>query len=112
MASEMDCSIEDTSILRNLILENPELPVLIFVGDEAYTGEYGYNQADASNGEIENLTIYDNYWLNEDDYREKLTNDLADADAYKDLSDKDFKQIIDKKVKETEFVKAIVIHVG
>ena len=38
-------------------IKNPELPVLIFVGDEAYTGEYGYNQADASNGEIENLTI-------------------------------------------------------
>ena len=32
MASKTDCSIKDTSILKTLILDNPDLPVLLFVG--------------------------------------------------------------------------------
>lgn len=112
MASKVDCSIKDTSILRNLILENPDLPVLIFCGEEAYSGEYGYEQANASKGEIEALTLYDDMWLNEEDYRDKLSDDLCDEEEYKDLSDEEYEKMLDQKIAETEFVKAIVIWVG
>lgn len=109
---ENECSLKDTTVLRNLILENPELPVLMFCGEEAWNGEYAYTQANASSGEIEEVTLYDDMWLNKDDYEDKLSDDLADDDEYKDLSDEDFLKIIDKKVEETEFVKAIVIWIG
>lgn len=112
MSLKNECSIKDTTILRNLILENPELPVLIFCGEEAWSGDYGYTQARASYGEIEELTLYCEMWLNEDDYREKLENNLCDEEEYKDLSDEEWNKMIDERVKETEFIRAIVIWVG
>ena len=51
-------------------------------------------------------------WCDEDDYRERLSDNLADEEEYKDLSDEDYEKMIDKKVEETDFVKAIVIWVG
>lgn len=112
MSLKNECSIKDTTILRNLILENPELPVILFVGEEAYQGEYGYNQADCSKGRIEELTIYDDLWLDKDEYEEKLSNDLADDEDYKNLSDEEWDKMVKQKVEETEFVKAIVLWVG
>ena len=94
------------------ILENPDLPVLIFCGEEAYSGEYAYEQANASKGEIETLTLYDDMWLNEEDYRDKLSDDLCDKEEYKYLSDEEYEKMLDQKIAETEFVKAIVIWVG
>lgn len=107
-----ECSIKDTSILRKLILENPELPVLVFVGEEAYQGEYSYNQADASKGEVEYLTLYKEEWIGEDEYKDILYNDLADEEEYKDLSDEEYEKMINKRVEDTEFVEAIVIFIG
>lgn len=83
--TKLECSINDTTNLRKLILENPELPVLIFCGESAWSGEYPY---------------------------EMQTDDLSEKEEYKDLTDEEYEQMIDKKVAETEFVKAIVIHVG
>ena len=106
------CSLKDTAKLRKLILENPELPVLIFVGEKAYQGEYSYNQADAKIVKVEYLTLHNEEWLSEDEYKDILYNDLADEEEYKDLSDEEYVKMIIKIVKETEFVKAIVIYIG
>lgn len=106
------CSLKDTTKLRKLILENPELPVLIFVGEEAYQGEYSYNQADAKVVKVENLTLYKEEWISEDEYKDILYNDLADEEEYKDLSDEDYEKMIIKRVRETEFIEAIVIFIG
>ena len=107
-----ECSLKDTANLRKLILENPELPVLIFVGEEAYQGEYSYNQADATVVKVENLTLYEEEWISEDEYKDILYNDLADEEEYKDLSDEEYEKMINKRVEDTEFVEAIVIFVG
>lgn len=105
-------SMKDTTILRKLIAENPDLPVLLFVGEEAYIGEYGYNQADCSKGEIRELTLYDDMWLDKDGYEEKLSDDLADDEKYEDLSDEEYGKMIKQKVSETEFVKVIALWIG
>ena len=106
------CSLKDTTILRNLILENPELPLIIFCGEGAWNGEHSYCQADASKGEIEELTLYGDKWLNKEDYEEELYDDLGYEEEYKNMSDEEYAKMIDKKVAETEFVKAIVLWVG
>ena len=106
------CSLRDTTILRNLILENPELPVLIFCGEYAWNGEWGYTSAQASSGKIEELTLYGDQWMDRDDYEEALSENLADEEEYKNLSDEDYEKMIQEKVEQTEFVKAIVIWVG
>ena len=110
--TKLNCSLNDTTILRNLILENPELPVLIFCGEGVWNGEYSYNQADVSKGGIEELTLYEDMWLDKGDYADRLFDDLSDIDEYKKLSDEEYGKMIDKKVADTEFVKAIVIWVG
>ena len=110
--TNLNCSLNDTTKLKNLILENPDLPLLIFCGEDSWHDEYPYEQADASEGEIQELTLYDNYWMDRDDYEEKLIDNLCDEEEYKDMSNEEFDKMITQKVEETEFVKAIVIYIG
>ena len=91
---KFDLSLNDTSELKKLIIENPELPLLIFCGEDAVRQDFAYT------------------WLDEECYRERLIRNLADEEEYEGLTDDEFFKMIDKKVEETEFVKAIVIYVG
>lgn len=110
--TRLNCSLNDTTELRKLILDNPDLPLLIFCGEDSWHDEYPYEQADASNGEIKELTLYNDWWLDKDDYKDKLSDDLCNKEEYKDMSDEEYNKMIKRKVTETEFVKAIVIYVG
>jgi hypothetical protein len=110
--SKFDFSLKDTTELRRLILENPDLPLIIFAGEDAWQGDWPYNQVDASRGKVQELTLYGDVWLDEDDYREELADDLCDEEEYKDLSDEEWDKMIDQKVEETEFCRAIVVYVG
>lgn len=110
--TKLNCSLNDTTELRKLIIENPDLPLLIFCGEDSWHDEYPYEQADASGGEIKELTLYKDWWFDKDDYEDKLSDDLCDQEEYKNLSDKEYNRMIKEKVAETEFVKAIVIYVG
>lgn len=57
------------------------------------------------------MTLYNEYWLEKDDYKEQLAYDLADeVNDY--LSDEEYDKMIDEKVNNTEFIKAIVVYVG
>lgn len=110
--SKFDFSLNDTTELRNLILENPDLPLLIFAGEDAWSDNYPYEQTNASRGEIKTLTMYNDYWMDEDDYEDRLRDDLCDWEEYADLSDEEYNKMIEQKVAETVFCKAIVIYVG
>lgn len=107
-----ECSLKDLTNLRNLIIENPDLPLLIFCGEEAWNEDYQYSQAYASEGEVQEITLYGEVWLDRDEYEEALSDDLASEEEYKHLSDKEYDEMIKKKVAETEFIEAIVIYVG
>lgn len=95
-----DFSLRDTTNLRKLILENPDLPLLIFAGEDAWQEDYFYNSTEASDGEIKYLTLYKDVWIDEEEYRDILSDDLCEESE------------IDEKVERTEFCKAIVIYVG
>ena len=114
--TKLPVSLKDTSNLRQLILDNPDLPLIIFCGDESWDGEHAYSSASASKGSIQELTlyesVYDAVWMDREDYAEKLADDLCDDEEYKDMTDDEYDKMIDKKVNETEFVNAIVIYVG
>lgn len=111
--TKLPVSLEDTTELRKLIIDNPDLPLLFFVGDDAYIDDgYQYSMAYASNAEIQELTLYNDVWMNKDDYAEKLGDDLAFEEEYISMSDEEYDAMIDQKVSEAEFVKAIVIYVG
>ena len=110
--SKFNFSLNDTTELRKLIIENPDLPLLIFAGEEAWQGEYHYNQTDANVWGIKTLTLYNDMWLEKQDYEDKLYDDLSDCVEYIYLSNKEYEEVIKQKVAETEFCKAIVIYVG
>lgn len=83
------------------------------MGDDAYIDDgYQYSMACASNASIQELTLYSNVWMDKEDYAEKLSDDLCDEEEYKDMTNEEYDKMIDQKVNETEFVKAIVIYVG
>lgn len=110
--TKLPVSLEDTTGLRELIMENPDLPLIIFCGSEANSGEFPYESNKDVGCDIEELTLYKNWWIPKDEYEEQLRDDLADEEEYKDVTDEEYDEMIDQKVKETEFVKAIVIYVG
>ena len=111
--TKLPVSLEDTIELRKLISENPDLPLLFFGGDDAYSDDgYQYSMAYASDAEIQELTLYSGVWMDKDDYAEKLRDDLAFEEEYISMTDEEYDKMIDQKVNETEFVRAIVIYVG
>lgn len=110
--TKLPCSLNDTTSLRNLILENPDLPLTIFCGEDAWHDEYAYEMAYASSGSIQELTFYNGYWIEREEYEERLSNDLSDKKEYVKLSDEEYRCMISQKIAETEFVKSIVIYVG
>ena len=82
------------------------------MGPEANSGEFPYESNKDVVCDIQELTLYKDYWIPKDEYDEQLRDDLADEEEYKDMTNEEHDRIIDQKVNETEFVKAIVIYVG
>ena len=99
-----------TKKLKELILENPNLPLVIFAGDERCF-DYWYTKVDINSVKIEEITLYKNeVWLNKQDLEDKLSDDLCDE--YEHLSDEEYYKMIEQKVEETEFIKCICIFCG
>lgn len=107
-----DMSMNDTGALRKMILENPELPILIFAGDEAYTGEFSYNQANVNRIMINELTMYGDVWVDMEDLVERLIDNFTDDEEFMKMTDDEFDAAIEAKAQEYEFVETIVIYVG
>ena len=61
---------------------------------------------------ITELTLYEDMWLNKEGYMKRLGDDLAYDGKYTDLDDEAYWKMIGNKVKEAEFVKAIVVWLG
>ena len=100
-----------SDIGKKLIVDNPELPLLIFVEEEVYNGEYCYCSSTNCHAEVKEIVLYGDMWLDKQYYRDELIDNLADDENYSKLSDAEFYDMIDKKVSETEFIKAIVVYV-
>lgn len=114
--TKLPVSLEDTTELRKLIIDNSDLPLIVFCGDESWDGEHSYNSAEINSCSIEELTLYYNgyeeIWMSKEDYSERLSYDLCDKEEYEDMSDEEYDRMIEQKVNKSEFVKAIVIYVG
>lgn len=111
MILKNETSIPDNSELRQLIIDNPGLPLIIFVGEIAWSGDFTYNAANKVLCEIEELTLYNDIWMDRDNYADKLYDDLAFDYDYENLSDEKYSKIIDDKVTRTKFIKAITVRI-
>ena len=101
--------------LRELILENPELPIVVFAGDEVNDGDYTYMTATNVTAEVgEVLDCEVPGW----DAVITDRNDLEEAvwDYYRDDfdgNDSEWDEYFNKKLDEFEsfWVKAIIVYV-
>lgn len=107
-----NCSLNDNTELRNLIVNNPGLPLLIFCGEDSWHDEWAYEQAQVNQCRVEELAMLGEQWICRDDYTDELSDKMACDAEYCDLPDDEFNALVEKKVSETDFVKAIVIYVG
>ena len=89
--TKLPVSLEDTTELRKLIIENPDLPLLIFCGPETNSGEYPYESNKDVGCDIQELTLYKDYWIPKDEYEEQLRDDLCDEEEYIKLTDELYK---------------------
>ena len=103
---------KDCKDLKELIISNPEAPLLIFAGEEAWNGDWAYNSVNSSYARLRRITIYGEQWLYEDDFEDELRDDMAYDERYENLSDEEFDAAFAKIKAETAFVEAIVIYVG
>lgn len=105
--------------LKQLIVENPDLPILVFAGDNANSGDYPYmscSYVSAEKGEfldcgqqIDECKCY----TDRDDFADDVANVLVGEERYRDLSDDEFNALVEQTVNEyDEFWKpCILLHV-
>ena len=108
--TNLPVSLEDTTELRKLIIYNRDLPLIVFCSDDSWHDWYPYEKANVNSCGIKELALYNDWWLDKEDYADTLHLDLAEE--YVGMTDEEYDKMIDQKVNETEFVKAIVIYVG
>lgn len=105
--------------LKQLIVENSDLPILVFAGDNANIGDYSYTSCSyikAYKGEFLDCaqTVNDCMcYTDRDDFEEDVANVLAGEERYRDLSDDEFNALVERTVNEyDDFWKpCIILHV-
>lgn len=94
--------------LKQLIAENPDLPIVVLVGGEAASDDWGYTYcADVrfSVEEILDCTLpFGNCYVynDRDDFKDALSNYLADYEEYEKLSDEEFEALFNKELSKYE----------
>ena len=62
--------------LKDLIKENPTLPLKFFVGEDANSGDYNYEESYISKVEVDEIALleerWESTWHNKEDYPDKL----------------------------------------
>ena len=110
--AKIETSLKDTKELRQLIIDNPNLPLLIFAGEDSWHDNWCYEMNYAHGIGIEDLTNYKDLYVTKEDFEDTLIDDLSYDDEYKNLSDDDFDKMVDDIVAKAEFTKCIVVYVG
>jgi hypothetical protein len=108
----LDVSFENTNKLKQLILENPDCPLLIFAGEDAWSDNFPYELAEAREPYVTEIAEYGNYFLEKDDYADRLSDDMAGKDDFNWMPDAEFEKAVDSALAKVEFTKCIIIHVG
>lgn len=102
--------------LKKLILENPDLPIVVLAGEEANVGDYYWMFCSSISFGIEEILDCDFYDYNDAVYcdRDKLEEDIEDMlyDEYCEKSEEEYEAAIKNKLAELEpyWTKVIAIY--
>lgn len=92
---------------RKLVIENPNLPIRFFVGEDAWCGEWAYNEAFISSVEIAETVCYEEEYILIEDYEDELYDRLADE--YED--DDHLKDAVEEIMLKVKTEKAICVRI-
>ena len=96
--------VHDTTELRKLIAENPGLPIIVLVGEEAYLGEWGYEYCANVSCDLREVLDCEIPFgggivpTDKDDFEEQLADYLYDLPENIGLSDSDFDKLLKEEV--------------
>lgn len=99
--------------LKELILKNPELPIMVMVSEyDCDFDEFSTVALNIANCSIEELCLYDNKYVDVEDLEDLLRDRLADLVEFKDLNDEEFDEAVNQYMENNyEMKKYIVIWV-
>ena len=105
-------SMPDTKELRQMILDNPDLPVVIMVSEDTWHGEYSTEvlHPDSVWVGIQELTCYNDEWTDDEDrLTELIINDIECAVGYDELTEEEFEEVLKNEKKKYPLQKVIVV---
>lgn len=97
---------QKTDELRKLILENPELPIVILANEDSSNADYGWTFCSSISFYVEEILDCDFYDYNDevftdkDRLEEKISDDLWDE--YHDKSDEEYDAAVKREVEKYE----------
>ena len=97
---------KDAGELKKLILDNPDLPIVVFAGEDAHSGDYYWMLCTKISFGIEEIldcdyTDYDDVIIKDRDRLEaKIEDDLYDE--YSDKPDEEYEEAIKREMEKYE----------
>ncbi len=118
MLKKMIDLFNSTEELRKLIIENPDLPLVVFAGESANTGDYSSTSCSdvcAYIGEIlncENGVSKDRVFDDREEFKDVLFDELEYE--HPELDDDELYELFEKKINEYEpyWEKCIILYVN
>lgn len=92
--------------LRKLILENPDLPIVVLAGNEAYSDYWAWTYCSSISFNIDEILDYDYYdyddtvFTDRDRLEEKISDDLWDE--YHDKSEEEYDAAVKRELEKYE----------
>lgn len=98
-------TIHNTEVLRKMILENPDLPLLVFAGEESNSGDFSWTCC--TDVRVEKGEVLDCEGPNDERIytdRDGLENDVMDAlyTEVGDIPDEEYEKMLKERMNEYE----------
>ena len=90
---------KETDDLKKLIAENPDLPIVVFAGNDANDGDYSWTCCSCISFSVDEILEYDDaVFTDRDEFEEKIADDLCSE--YADKPDEEFESAIAREVRK------------
>lgn len=103
-------NVELNKKIRELLINNPELPIKFMVADGVNDAGFNYIVGEPSQVEIENITTWEEVVYTEEDFEDVVYNSIQ-LD-YMNKSEEELNKAVDEIVKNTKFEKVISIWIS
>lgn len=100
--------VHDTAELRKLIAENPDLPIVVLAGEQAWIEEYGYSYCTKVFCSLDWVLDCEIPFgcgivpTDKNDFEEQLANYLCDLPENKGFSDSEFDKLLKEEMAKYE----------